>query len=163
MVICLMIERIGSLWDHHADGRPVIITTNIGWKKDGSNPMGAGIARTAAGKYPELPEWYGRRCKKYGEDTAVCYFKPGKFFLFPTKPLHENPWLSWSNDSCLSLIRRSSIQLVKLVDILTDRGRFFGEIGLPLPGCGNGNLRPRSVLPIIRQYLDDRFVLFEPK
>ena len=158
-----MLERIGSLWTFHAEGRPVVVTTNIGWKKDGSNPMGAGIAKIAAEKYPELPGWYGRRCKQYGAETAVCYYEIGNIFLFPTKPMDEKPWMSWKNDSCRSLVRTSTIQLVALVDILTDKGRFMPSIGLPMVGCGSGNLRPRDVLPILRPRLDDRFTLFESR
>jgi len=155
-----MLERTGSLWDHHNDGGHIVITTNIGWKKHKINPMGAGVAKIAANMYPELPGWYGNRCWKYGEKTAVCYYETGRIFLFPTKPMYMKPWLSWMNDSDIDLIRRSSVQLAKLVDVLTERGHCLGDIVLPLPGCGCGNLRSEDVLPIIKQYLDDRFVLF---
>lgn len=159
-----MLERVGSLWNFHDEGRPIVITTNIGWKKDGSNPMGAGVAKIAAERYPELPGWYGRRCKQYGADTAVCYYELGNFFLFPTKPLDEDqPWMSWKGDSDLDLIRRSTIQLAKLVEILRDKGRFMPSIGMPMVGCGNGNLTPRDVLPILRPNLDDSFTLFEKR
>ena len=157
-----MIERVGDLWNYHSEGKWVVVTTNIGWKKNGSNPMGAGLARTAAEKYPELPGWYGHRCKKYGEDTAVCYFESGRLILFPTKPLNEEqPWLSWQQDADLALIKRSTIQLQKLGEILQDKGTVFGNIGVPLVGCLNGNLGPRQFLPILRHYLDDRFILLE--
>jgi hypothetical protein len=157
-----MLERVGSLWLFHDEGRPIVVTTNIGWKKDGSNPMGAGVAKIAAQKYPELPGWYGRRCKQYGAETAVCYYKTAKFFLFPTKPLDEDkPWMSWKNDSDPDLIRKSVIQLEALVDILTSKGKFIPKVALPMVGCGNGNLRPRDVLPILREVLDDRFILLE--
>lgn len=156
----LMKQESGDLWTWNHEGRWVVITTNIGWKKDGSNPMGAGVARAAAEKYPDLPAWYGNRCKKYGEKTAVAPYFKGRLFLFPTKPLdEEQPWLSWKNDSSLSLIRKSCQQLSMLVDILDERGYLLTRIGLPLPGCGNGGLTPRQVLPIITDLLDDRFVL----
>lgn len=160
-----MLERVGSLWTFHSEGRPVVVTTNIGWKKNGSNPMGAGVAKIAAEKYPELPGWYGRRCEKYGADTAVCYYEIGNLFLFPTKPLNESqPWMSWQNDSDTGLIKRSSIQLAKLVEVLSDeKGMFMPQVALPMVGCGNGNLSPRDVLPILRTFLDDRFVLLETR
>jgi hypothetical protein len=67
--------------------------------------------------------------------------------------------MSWQQDSSLELIERSCRQLVKLVDVLSDREHFITKVGLPLPGCGNGNLTPRQVLPLISDILDDRFVL----
>lgn len=155
-----MLQKSGDLWTWNHEGRWIIICTNIGWKKDGSNPMGAGVARVAAEKYPELPAWYGRRCKKYEARTAVAPYHEGRLFLFPTKPLdEEQPWMSWKNDACTTLIRKSCLQLVKLADIMEEKGHFLVQIGLPMPGCGNGNLTQRQVLPIITDILDDRFVL----
>jgi len=155
-----MLQKSGDMWTWNHEGRWIIICTNIGWKKDGSNPMGAGIARVAADKYPDLPEWYGKRCKKYKDRTAVAAYTEGRLFLFPTKPFNEKqPWMSWKSDSCLSLIQRSCRQLVALANIMDEKGHLLTQIGLPLPGCGNGNLTPRDVMPIIIDLLDDRFVL----
>jgi len=156
-----MLEAAGDLWSLHDEGYPAMITTNIGWKKDGCNPMGAGIAKEAAKRYPHLPAWYGTICKLECAATAVCYDSDSNLFLFPTKPFNEEkPWLSWRSDSCLELIKRSTMQLSALVDNIEDEFN-LKEVGLPLPGCGNGNLDPDDVLPILRTYLDDRFVLFE--
>lgn len=155
-----MKTEIGNLWDHHDRGRWVVVTTNIGWKNDGSNPMGAGVAKIAANRFPELPNKYGPRCKKYGANTAVWPFSPGKLILFPTKPLNENqPWLSWKNNSDYSLIKRSTKQLVKLVDMLRQRGKFLPVVVLPMVGCGNGNLEPKCVTRLLEKYLDDTFIL----
>ena len=157
-----MITRYGNIWDHHAEGGWIVITTNIGWKSDGSNPMGAGIAKTAANKYPELPIWYGKKCRKFGADTAVLPYKPGKLFMFPTKPLAEQPWLSWKQDASLELIRQSTEQLVLWLEILQREGlKFIKPIGVPMVGCQNGNLNPKQVIPILEKYLSDKFVLFE--
>ncbi len=157
-----MIERVGDLWVWHSEKRWTVVTTNIGWKKNGSNPMGAGTARTAADKYPDLPGWYGARCKKYGTETAVCPYESGQLILFPTKPLNEKqPWLSWQSDSDIDLIRRSSIQLAALVSLLEKQKKLFGQVGLPLVGCMNGNLTRSSVVPILKHFLDDRFILLE--
>lgn len=156
-----MIVKTGSIWEFYDGKRPIVITTNIGWKKNGENPMGAGIAKAAAERYPELPKWYGKRCQKYLGDTAVCYYVPAKLFLFPTKPLSDQPWMSWKNDSDIDLIKRSTVQLSKIVDILTEKGKFLPTIGLPLPGCCNGGLSRKLVLPILKEFLDDRFILFD--
>lgn len=154
-----MKQDIGNIWDYYDRGHWVVITTNIGWKKNGQNPMGAGIAKVAADMDPWLPEWYGKKCQKFGSETATLPYKRGRFILFPTKPLDEHqPWLSWQQMSSLQLIRRSTIQLSKLADILE-----LKLVLLPMVGCENGGLRPAHVLPILRQYLDDRFLLLERK
>lgn len=155
-----MREQIGNIWTWHQEGRWIVITTNIGWKKDGSNPMGAGIAKQAAERFEGLPEWYGKKCRKYRENTAVQVYRDGRLILFPTKALDiDRPWMSWKQDSSLDLIRRSTKQLSAMIDILDDE--IFGDIGVPLVGCQNGNLRRKDVIPILQKYLDDRFVLIE--
>jgi hypothetical protein len=125
--------------------------------------MGAGIAGQASDMFPELPGWYGARCKKYGVDTAVCLYKPAMFILFPTKPLDlKKPWMSWSQNSDLDLIRRSAVQLQEVGKILAADG-YTDEIALPMVGCHNGHLSRFDVLPILHSILDDRFVLVDPK
>jgi len=157
-----MIELVADIWNFHADGKWIVITTNIGWKKDGMNPMGAGIAKHAASMFPELPSWYGARCKKYGKDTAVCFYEPARFILFPTKPLnYYQPWLSWQSMSSIELINRSAIQLQKLGEIMYERNMTNEKIALPLVGCENGRLNRCDVIPILHKNLDDRFVLVE--
>ena len=157
-----MITRYGNIWDFHAEGGWIVITTNIGWKNDGSNPMGAGLAKTAADKYPNLPIWYGKKCQKFRDDTAVLPYKPGRFFLFPTKPLATQPWLSWQQNSSVALIQQSTKQLALWVEILQKDGKkFIKPIGVPLVGCQNGRLNSKQVKPILEKYLNDKFVLFE--
>ena len=157
-----MQKESGNLWQHYDEGRWVVVTTNIGWKKDGSNPMGAGVAKEAAKRFPDLPGIYGTRCKKYKEITAVWPFSAGKLILFPTKPLDSaQPWLSWQSDSDYELIERSAKQLAKLVKILRDRGAFVPRVMLPMVGCGNGNLKKKRVTQILIRHLDDTFVLIE--
>lgn len=157
-----MTERVGDIWEWHHERKWIVITTNIGWKNDGCCPMGAGIAAQAAELFSDLPEWYGTRCRKYKSDTATCLYKPAQFILFPTKPLNvATPWLSWKQNSDLSLIKRSAIQLQKLSEIMQEQKLVFGEIALPLVGCQNGKLSRKDVVPILKAYLDDNFVLVE--
>ncbi len=156
-----MIERTGDITTWMAEKRWAVVPTNIGWKKDGANPMGAGVALAAADVYPDLAAWYGARCQKYGADTAVCPYYYGNLILFPTKPLNRaQPWASWRDQSDLDLIARSVTQLQKLGEILHGRKVCFGEIALPLVGCGAGGLSRSDVVPILKR-LDDRFVLLE--
>jgi hypothetical protein len=149
-----MITRTGNIWDHHAEGGWIVIATNIGWCKSGDAVMGAGIAKAAADKYPDLPAWYGQKCRKYQADTAVLPYKPGKLFLFPTKPLADQPWMSWKQDASLDLIRQSTTQLALWLEILQRDGKFIKPVGVPLVGCQNGNLKPKQVVPILQKYLN---------
>lgn len=154
-----MREQYGNIWTFHQEGRWIVITTNIGFKKDGTNPMGAGVAKQAAERFEDLPAWYGDKCRRFGANTAVTIYKPGKLILFPTKPLGKNmPWMSWKQDSSLDLIRRSTKQLAYIIE---NKKEIFGDIGIPLVGCQNGNLRRKMVMPILRRFLNDRFVLIE--
>ncbi len=150
----------GNIWDFHSEKKWIVITTNIGWKKDGSNPMGAGIAKTAAYVAEDLPMWYGERCQKFGAKTAVCLYKSDRFILFPTKELNEDqPWMSWQAESSIDLIVRSTRQLAELVKISSKI--IAGDVYLPYVGCENGGRSKKEVLPILEAYLDDRFVLVD--
>lgn len=121
--------------------------------------MGAGIAKAAALLHTDLPQWYGARCQKYRDDTAVCKFTKGRFLLYPTKPFNsQQPWLSWLNDASIDLIRKSTIQLSMLCKIAK-----ITNVGLPLVGCANGRLEPSDVIPILQDYLNDDFTLFTGK
>jgi hypothetical protein len=143
---------VGDIWSTKYDW-PVyrVIPTNIGWKMDGSNVMGRGVAAQAAKLYPELAKWYGERCQRHWGDVGLRVWK--NLVLFPVKPLNEEqPQLSWRQPADLDLVDES---IVELKWFLTEQ-----EIVLPMVGCGNGELDPMSVLPILKRYLsDDRFTL----
>ena len=158
-----MLEEKGSLWDFHAERRWIVVPTNIGWKKDGCNVMGAGAARDAASLYPNLAQWYGRICQQLEEDTGVVAYEEGRLLLFPTKPLDQRqPSMSWNQNSDLELIKRSCRELPDVVARLKQEKKYFiHKVGLPLVGCGNGNLSPKIVRPLLHKLLDDNFVLLE--
>lgn len=154
-----MREVYGNLWDY-LPSHAVVVTTNVGWKKDGRNPMGRGVALEAAQRFPELPFWYGSYCFDNEGDVGVVSWKPNRtesieeIILFPTKPFNcHKPYLSWKSESSLELIEESTIQLAR-------NWPREKSVVLPLPGCGNGGRKEEEVLPILRKYLvDDRFVL----
>ena len=154
-------ESSGCIIDYHKEGHWIVVPTNIGWKKDGANPMGVGIAKDIVELYPDLAKWYGERCKRYGEETAVTPYKPGSIILFPTKPLDaKNPHASWKSKSDISLVEKSLKQLVACADIMTKCSITYSRIGVPMVGCGAGQLPKKAVLVLLHQYLDNRFLLF---
>lgn len=148
----------GNIWTYHPK-HWVVITTNIGWKKDGSNPMGRGIAMDAAKLYPDLPVWYGIKCQKFAERLMVLPHLIYRLILFPTKPLDKSqPWASWRQDSSIDLIKKSVRELRLVANLLESRDLLHDEIIVPMVGCQNGRLSTDIVMPILEE-LDDRFLV----
>jgi hypothetical protein len=148
----------GDIWKYRGKGY-IVIPTNLGWRKDGANVMGRGLAAQAASLYPGLAERYGEMCRQYGERLS-CVVVSGydtPLILFPTKPLNkEAPWLSWQAMADLSLIEKNAKCLAELEGDLKDDL----PILVPALGCGNGGLDLREVRPILERHLtSDRFVL----
>ena len=143
-----MKEVKGDLWSY--DGRKgfiLLITTNGFIKKDGTGVMGAGVAKQAAERYPDLPRLLGQALRDRGNIVTPLTFN---IMAFPVK--HE-----WMNDADLKLIRRSTKQLKKLADSHTN-SKFI----LPRPGCGNGHRDwETEIKPIVEILPDNVFVIDE--
>lgn len=132
----------------------VVIPTNIGFKKDGANVMGAGLAKQARERVGHLDRWYGMLCKACREHTPVCVFPDAPLILFPVKPFNaKHPHLSWKQDADPRLIERSLKQLGSMT--------IRKPVAIPAVGCGNGNLSHTMIVPVMEQILDDRFTYVE--
>lgn len=150
-----MRETYGDIWRFHPKAW-VVIPTNIGWKSNGANVMGAGLARQASLRFPLIAYRYGGLCKFHGSRTPVLAMEDERLIAFPVKPLNASvPHQSWRQGADLSLIERSAAELAEMEPNLD------GDlIVLPWVGCGNGGLATRDVYPILwRTLLSDRFVL----
>lgn len=143
----------GSLWDGEFDDQVKVVPVNLGWKKNGENVMGRGVAKQAMKRYPSLPDWYGWRCEGMASRGIVEIHRYYDLLMFPVKPLFKTaPWLSWQRSADLDLVEESA----KLLAFMC-RGE---RIALPLVGCGNGGLDPAQVLPVLFKHLvGDRFTL----
>jgi hypothetical protein len=153
-----MLQTTGNLWDYYGQPKSaIVIPTNIGWKKNQENVMGAGIAKEAAHRFPNLAYRYGRWCEMHGEDTKVVFAEDLSLVLLPTKPLALNaPHLSWRGPSTLARVERS---LRELVDIQKEYTA-LQTVYIPLVGCGNGRLNEADVLPLMMAILTgDCFVI----
>ncbi len=153
----------GDLWDFHAKGWKIVISTNIGWTDQpeswrevgyrGSkervpvgraaplNNMGAGIAWQASWRWPWLPEWLGSHYRARhllgGLQMPVEHDQLRLIFV-AVKPLIESdPAYSWNQKASPELIKQ---QLGML-------SRHQGNIALGFVGCGNGALEQAQVLP----------------
>lgn len=138
----------------------IVIPSNIGWKANGENVMGAGIAKQVRNMFPDIPLELGRFYKYHLKEYKsldklwykVYYKYPYSFVALPTKSLNkEYPHLSWKNQSNLEEIEKSC-------KILADDIKFamMGDIILlPYLGCGNGGLNKSDVKPILDKYFGD--------
>lgn len=143
-----MIEQVGNLWDFHAAGGWVCITTNGFVTSKGCLIMGAGVAKEARDRYPGLDRRWGDITMRAGQGVILDPLT--RLIAFPTK-------YHWRQPSDLTLIARSATQLVKLAPDQPDK------IYLPRPGCGQGRLHWKDVKPVIEPILtDDRFIVVTP-
>lgn len=148
----------------------IVIPTNIGWKKDGTNPMGRGLAQAAAIRYPWLPALYGEYCRLHEPHAPVTFDMRSRMVLFPTKPMNEQePGRSWKGPSSLDLIRQSAKELNAL--LLPHKDQVWpmakplqtNHVLIPTVGCGSGTLDEDHVVPVLHEELDDRHTLFLEK
>lgn len=127
----------------------ICIPTNGRYNSGGLAVMGAGLAKDAANKFPELPEKLGRLLMNF--NNQVFRFSKEKIFIFPTK----NDWREKSN---LDIITKSCRQLRTLVDI----NKIHRPIYLPKVGCGLGGLSWNKVEPILKGELNsDQYIILE--
>ena len=143
----------GSLWDPRLNNCVKVVPTNLGWKSNGENVMGRGVAKQATEKYQMLSSWYGWRCKAMADNELTRLYRYRDLVLFPVKSLDRlMPHMSWRQPASLELVEKSTIQLASFMGV--------DKVALPLVGCGNGGLDPCDVLPILQEHLrDDRFLL----
>src|ERR1039458_8703281 len=126
-----MIEVKGNLWNYlDRKGFIICITSNGFIKNDGTAVMGAGCAKEAADRFPELPYLLGQSLKTRGNVVSSL---TKDIISFPVK--HQ--WFEKGNPS---LIKKSVEQLKKRAE---ERPKL--KFILPRPGCGNGKLKYKQV------------------
>jgi hypothetical protein len=140
-----MKEVRGDLWSYEdRKGFIILIPTNGFIKNDGTGVMGAGVARQAAERYPDLPRLLGESLQRRGNVVSRL---TQQFYSFPTK--HE-----WMDDSDLKLIRKSTKRLRAIAEANPNI-----KYILPKPGTGNGRLAWEKVKPIVETLPDNVFVI----
>lgn len=169
-----------DIWTLRAPGDWVVIPTNAGWNSQGANVMGAGLAKQAADRYPDLPRCYGVECRKFagfcssqGVLMAISpwLYPQGRLVLAVTKALNQNaPHLSWRKPSTLDDVCGTIESLHLLLSGLPmddERTEAWktGRLLVPALGCGAGGLNLSDVLPLLEALRDrhpDRVVLVLP-
>jgi hypothetical protein len=137
-------DAIADLWDLHAAGAVVAVTTNGLVGRDGRARLGRGCARQAGERFPWFAAKLGAAIVSGGNHVVHL---GERLVAFPVEhhPL-ERP--------DLALIARSAAELAALA---TEQG--WTEVALPRPGCGGGGLEWSEVRPVIVPRLDGRFVV----
>jgi len=148
-----MKKLVGNIWDFYDIGNTfIVIPTNLGWKSDGTNVMGRGLAKQAAKRFPSLPKEYGRFCKELAKKKELLLYldEVKRLILLPSKPLNvSKPWLSWTGKADIQMVIKS---LTSLKEWVVETSRF---VGLPLLGTGNGGLDKKAVLDITEKILGE--------
>jgi len=165
-----VIEVEGDLWDlyeaptHRYD--IFCITVNGTVKKNGAGVMGAGIAKQAAERWPDVPTRWGTVIKQRG---PCVHFVRHRLVAFPVKPASGTcapnssnvvPWMrkrfgpgqtvpGWAMIADAEIIQKSLAQLQ-----LSHDNFGWTNVYLPRPGCGAGTLRWADVRPLCEPYGD---------
>lgn len=137
-----MLELTGELWEFHARGEIVAITTGGLVGKSGACAMPRGCAAQAREKFPGLDRVLGTLINLHGNHVHDL---GNRILSFPVENSpYENP--------DMHLIRRSCYELVSLVD----RCR-WSRVIVPRPGCGAGGLEWNEVRKVLVRIFDERF------
>lgn len=141
-----MLESHGNIWDFHVQGYWITIPINWSTKQNGNAIMGAGLARQAAEKYPDIPKWLGEIIQI--DTLHVVHQSLKKILFFPTKK-------HWKENSTIDLITQGCFDMNFIQQNFIPKSNV--PIYLPMLGCGLGHLQWNDVLPILHAKLDDNF------
>lgn len=130
----------GDMWNVFGKVDLFCITTNSFLKKNGEAVMGAGIAKQAAERYPELPRILGayltdRHLGRYALITTELQGQELGFFQVKTH---------WRDKADLSLITLATSRILTYCYLYPTH-----TVALNYPGIGNGHLLVEQVKPII--------------
>jgi hypothetical protein len=145
-----MIEATGNLWTYNPGEGKILrcVTTNGILGRNKHLVMGAGVARQARDRFPDLARQLGDFVGKWGNNVCVCFNY--QVASFPTK--HH-----WQNPSDPALIEKSAKQIC-------DEAEKWDYVLLTRPGCGLGRLEWKDVKPILEKYFVlDKYIVLSPK
>jgi hypothetical protein len=133
--------RNGDMWKVYDEADLFLVTANSFVKKDGRLVMGAGIAKEALTRFPNIDRRFGQAIqfedKHLGIYGLLVSLNEEKLGLFQTKR-------SYKEDADLSIIQTSTDALIDWCKHHPD-----AKVHLNFPGIGNGRLNPADVTPII--------------
>lgn len=167
-----MIEKRGNIFYEDCDALCIPVSGFV--KKNREAVMGRGCALEAAKQLPMLPKILGYQLITNGNQVHyLTYVNTVAVVSFPVKPV-EAPYVDglnvvrhmvgkfkigdyvpgWALHAESKIIANSCLQLVSMTDAYG-----WKKVVLPRPGCGYGELKWDDIEPILKDYLDDRFVV----
>jgi hypothetical protein len=138
----MMKEIVGDMWQEHAEGAVVAITTNGAVNKVGRAIMLRGCARQARVRYPELLQTLGELLRRHGNHVFDLGHQIVSF------PVEVDPYQVPE----MRVIDQSCRELVELTDY-----KGWQKVVVPRPGCGGGGLEWQEVKTILERHFDERF------
>ena len=137
-----MLEMKINIWDIPDEDGVKAITTNGVVNDRGKLIMGAGIAKQAAIRYPDLSLILGGLVSIHG--NIPFYIAEYNVISYPTK-------YNWRNTSSLRLIEQSAYLLLKRIE-----EEELEHVFLPRPGCSLGGKDwEGEVKPLLEPILPD--------
>ena len=149
-----MKEMTGNLWSTPSVLK--CIPTNMQVGKAGL-VMGAGIAKQAKDKWPDVSYHFGYYITeaKFHKGVFLLEPPPDVKLLMATEYIASFPTKNfWKMPSYLEIIEKSCLELVDLVNWAN-----IWDVLLPEPGTGLGQLEWEDVKPVLEKYFDDRFTV----
>lgn len=144
-----MMEVTGDLFEVDADAK--FLTTNGIVNRAGAAVMGRGVAKQAADRWPRFPYRLAQLLQSpIGNHVGLIDYVDGTpYFAYPVK-------IHWHDVAADHLIIQSAKEAVYIADLMQ-----YTTLVIPRPGCGNGQRKWRDVKPLIKDILDERFLIID--
>lgn len=155
-----------NIWDLK-ETHAICIPTNLGWRNDGHNVMGRGLAKQASRKFRGLAKFVGQSYRRIqtkfhtgNSDVSINQLTPiistiikdTELIMIPSKKLIKPPYMSWKQKSDPRLISRALWHLREEISEGNFHRMFFA---IPLIGAGNGELTEEWSEGVIKSILGD--------
>ena len=131
------VEKIGR------ENVAIVFGSNLSIKKDGSNVMGAGLAKQIKERIPGIDKAHGEALMKFKGVQQIWPTKSGTkdpiIIAFPVKR-------HWSEDGNTWLIEKSCHELKAIASANKEMTFLWA-----FPAIGNGKLQPKDVIKIIQK------------
>lgn len=135
-----------DIWAAHKDGYYAVIPTNLTLRHDGRAVMGAGLAKQALRRFPDLDLAYAEQVES-GSPCWADHYR--RLVLVPTKH-------NWRNPARLDLVRLCVAYMDGLLVTASDI-----RLAIPRLGCGLGGLDWAVVRPMIEALPADRILILD--